>query len=199
LYILNRQLLCQVFLQQASLRTKMNYYLQKLELISHWAEAVRGSFSATHGTTILKLHFGYLGLQSHKQNHLLTYLPRKLWSKNILLAKCLPRSSHILHSPSQTHKICTAQAGTPKGIYPAPNKWQPGAGCPQKKQLTFYLFWFSVLEPFPGKRRGGSRLNSQLISFPRVYTLCMQYCICAEDVILQQGRTAASGPSLPLQ
>lgn len=124
---------------------------------------------------------------------------RNLWSKNILLAKCLAKSPHILHFPSQTYKMCYCTSRHTKKNLSCSQEMAARCRLSSEKQLIFYLFWFSVMELSPGKRRSASRLNSQWFSFPRVYTFCMQYCICAQDVILQQGRTAASGPSLPSQ
>lgn len=101
------QLLCQVFLQQASLRTKMHCYLQKVELISHWTEA--GSqriIQCKSRYNYFQAVFWVLGLT--KPLRVICYHTplRNLWSKNILLAKCLAKSPHILHLPSQTYKMC---------------------------------------------------------------------------------------------
>lgn len=179
----------------------MHCYLQKVELISHWTEA--GSqriIQCKSRYNYFQAVFWVLGLTKPLTESLATIpLSETFGPKTSYLQSALPRAPTSSTFPVKPIRCVTAQAGTPKRIYPAPKRWQPGAGCPQKKQLIFYLFWFSVMELSPGKRRGASRLNSQWFSFPRVYTFCMQYCICAQDVILQQGRTAASGPSLPSQ
>lgn len=84
-------------------------YLQKLELAPHWTEAksVTGSFSARHGTIILKLYLGYLGPQEYSITYKATekcHLLTEHFQKPLVpffLANHLPKSSQMLRSPSQ--------------------------------------------------------------------------------------------------
>lgn len=125
----------------------MHCYLQKVELISHWTEA--GSqriIQCKSRYNYFQAVFWVLGLTKPLTESFATIpLSETFGPKTSYLQSALPRAPTSSTFPVKPIRCVTAQAGTPKRIYPAPKRWQPGAGCPQKNSsystYSGFLLW----------------------------------------------------------
>lgn len=141
---------------------------------------------------------GYsLAYKATEKGHFLNNISRNLWSKSSFLAEYLPRAPrsstlpvklirNALHKQVQSYCSCSqAEMAARSRLL---SEYQP----------IFCLAWFSALELFWSRwkqvqppavplSKGMKHLSE---------TLC---CVCAEDLIAQQGRVAASVPFQPLE
>lgn len=167
-------------------------------------QSVTGSFSASHGTITLTLYLGYSGIlhlwltKPLKKSFANRPFPETFGPKLRFLASCLSKSPHISTLPVKPTRYVLIHTGAQKSLSYSQEEMADRT-CrllTEKKQPTFYLVCFSVLEAFPGKITGGSRLNSNCSPFQGYQNFCILYHVCAEDLTPQQGRASVSGPSL---